>query len=49
MSTQWQNNGDRRRRSEDNINMNFKETVCEGEHWIQPAQERIQWRALQVP
>jgi hypothetical protein len=30
----------------DNINIHPKETVCGGEDWIQPDQDKIQWQAL---
>jgi hypothetical protein len=34
-----------RRRWEDNIKMNFRETGIDGANWIQLAQDRVQWRA----
>jgi hypothetical protein len=48
--------GRRRRRWEDNIKLDFRETGIDGANWIQLAQDRVQWRAcvntvmnLQVP
>ena len=38
--------GRRRRRWEDNINMDFQEVECGGIDWIDVAQERDRWRAL---
>jgi hypothetical protein len=45
-----------RRRWEDNIKMDLRETGIHGANWIQLAQDRVQWRAfvntvmnLQVP
>jgi hypothetical protein len=35
-----------RSRWEDNIKMKFRETVMDGENWIRPAQDRVQWRAF---
>jgi hypothetical protein len=34
-----------RRRWEDNIKMDFRETGIDGANWIQLAQDRVQWRA----
>jgi hypothetical protein len=45
-----------RRRWEDNLQMDLRETELDGANWIQLAQDRVQWRAfvntvmnLQVP
>jgi hypothetical protein len=45
-----------RRRWEDNIKMDIRETELDGANWIRLAQDRVQWRAfvntlmnLQVP
>jgi hypothetical protein len=38
--------GKRRRRWEDNIRMDLRETSCEDVNWIHLAQERDHWRAL---
>jgi hypothetical protein len=35
-----------RRRWEDNIEMDLRETGIDGANWIQPAQDRVQWRAF---
>jgi hypothetical protein len=35
-----------RRRWEDNIKMNLREIGIDGTNWIQPAQDRVQWRAF---
>jgi hypothetical protein len=35
-----------RRRSEDNIKMDFEEVGCGGMDWIELAQDRNRWRAL---
>jgi hypothetical protein len=35
-----------RRRWEDNIKMDLREIGIDGENWIQPAQNRGQWRAF---
>jgi hypothetical protein len=35
-----------RRRWEDNINIDLRETVIDGANWIRLAQDRVQWRAL---
>jgi hypothetical protein len=35
-----------RRRWEDNIKMDLRETGIDGENWIQLAQDRVQWRAF---
>jgi hypothetical protein len=35
-----------RRRWEDNIKMNLKETGIDGANWIRLAQDRVQWRAF---
>jgi hypothetical protein len=34
-----------RRRWEDNIKMDLRETGIDGANWIQLAQDRVQWRA----
>jgi hypothetical protein len=34
-----------RRRWEDNIKMEFRETGIDGTNWIRLAQNRVQWRA----
>jgi hypothetical protein len=36
----------RRRRWEDNINMDLREIGIDGANWIQLAQDRIQWRTF---
>jgi hypothetical protein len=33
------------RRWEDNIKMDLREIGIDGANWIQPAQNRVQWRA----
>jgi hypothetical protein len=45
-----------RRRWDDNIKMDLREIGIDGVNWIQPAQDRVQWRSfvstvmnLQVP
>jgi hypothetical protein len=38
--------GESRRRWEDNIKINLKETEWDGVDWIHLAQDRDQWRAL---
>jgi hypothetical protein len=35
-----------RRRREDNIKMDLRETGIDGANWIQLAQDRVQWRAF---
>jgi hypothetical protein len=35
-----------RRRWEDNIKMDLREIVIDGEKWFDLAQDRVQWRAL---
>jgi hypothetical protein len=35
-----------RRRCEDNIKMDLRETGIDGTKWIQLAQDRVQWRAF---
>jgi hypothetical protein len=35
-----------RRRWEDNIKMNLRETGIDGANWIRLAQDRVQWRAF---
>jgi hypothetical protein len=35
-----------RRKWEDNIRMDLRETGCEGVDWIRLAQDRDQWRAV---
>jgi hypothetical protein len=35
-----------RRRWEDNIKMDLREIGISGANWIQPAQDRVQWRAF---
>jgi hypothetical protein len=35
-----------RRRGEDNIKMDVRETVIDGANWIRLAQERVRWRAF---
>jgi hypothetical protein len=35
-----------RRRREDNIKMNLRETEIDGANWIRLAQDRVQWRAF---
>jgi hypothetical protein len=35
-----------RRRWEDNIKMDFREIGINEANWIQPAQNRVQWRAF---
>jgi hypothetical protein len=35
-----------RRRWEDNINMDLRETWIDGTNWIRLAQDRVQWRAF---
>jgi hypothetical protein len=35
-----------RRRWEDNIKMDLRETGIDGANWVQLAQDRIQWRAF---
>jgi hypothetical protein len=35
-----------RRRWEDNIKMDIRETGIDGANWIQLAQDRVQWRAF---
>jgi hypothetical protein len=35
-----------RRRWEDNIKMDLREIGIDGTNWIQPAQDRVQWRAF---
>jgi hypothetical protein len=35
-----------RRRWEDNIKMDLKETGIDGANWIRLAQDRVQWRAF---
>jgi len=39
--------GKPRRRWEDNIRMEFQEVECEGMDWIELAQNRDWWRALE--
>ena len=34
-----------RRGWEDNIKMNFREVACDPGEWIDPAEDRDQWRA----
>jgi hypothetical protein len=36
-----------RRRGEDNIQMDLRETGIDGANWIQLAQDRVQWRACE--
>jgi hypothetical protein len=38
--------GRARRRWEDNIKMDFRETGIDGANWIRVAQDRAQWRAF---
>jgi hypothetical protein len=38
--------GRRRRRWEDNIRMDLRETEIDRENWIRLAQDRVQWRAF---
>jgi hypothetical protein len=38
--------GKPRRRWEDNIELNLRETGIDGADWIQLAQDRVQWRAF---
>jgi hypothetical protein len=38
--------GRHRRRWEDNIKMDLRETGINGANWIQLAQDRVQWRAF---
>jgi hypothetical protein len=38
--------GKPRRRWEDNIKLDLKETQIDGANWIQLAQNRVQWRAF---
>jgi hypothetical protein len=38
--------GRRRRRWEDNIKLDLRETGIDGANWIQLAQDRVQWRAF---
>jgi hypothetical protein len=35
-----------RHRWEDNIKLDFRETVIDGANWIRLAQDRVQWRAF---
>jgi hypothetical protein len=35
-----------RRRWEDNIKMDLREKGIDGVNWIQPVQDRVQWRAF---
>jgi hypothetical protein len=35
-----------RRRWEDNIKLDFRETGIDGANWIRLAQDRVQWRAF---
>jgi hypothetical protein len=35
-----------RRRGEDNIKMDLRETRFDGANWIRLAQDRVQWRVL---
>jgi hypothetical protein len=35
-----------RRRWEDNIKMDFRETGIDGANWIQLAQDRVRWRTV---
>jgi hypothetical protein len=35
-----------RRRWEDNIKLDLREIEIDGANWIQPAQDRVQWRAF---
>jgi hypothetical protein len=35
-----------RRRWEDNIKLDLRETGIEGANWIRPAQDKVQWRAF---
>jgi hypothetical protein len=36
----------RRRRSENNIEMDLRETGMDGANWIRLVQDRVQWRAF---
>jgi hypothetical protein len=38
--------GRRRRRREDNIKVDLRETEIDGVNWIQLGQDRFQWRAF---
>jgi hypothetical protein len=38
--------GRRRRRWEDNIKMDFRETGIDGANWMQLAQDRVQWQTF---
>jgi len=40
--------GRRRRRWEDNIEMDLQEVRCRGMDWIKMAQDRKRWRALVI-